>query len=593
MAICGDRSDPVAVFFGGDVPNHAAGYNHHALARTGTMIKRCSLNLLLLFLSLPVVAAEVGKDDVSAYAEQLLADNFEKDGPGAAVLVTRGDEVLFRGARGSASIELDVPLSADQVFRLGSVTKQFASAAVLKLAEQDRLSLDDTLDKFVPDYPGGNRISVRMLLNHTSGIRSYTDIPGRMTWEIQKDLSTSQLIDSFKNEKPDFAPGSDWNYNNSGYVLVGAVIESVSGMSWHAYLDQTFFKPLQMTHTGYGDETLAVIPGHVMGYTLNGENWALAHYLSMTQPHAAGSLVSSVDDLLRWNLALHTGKLLKASSYTQMTTPIGEAVAHEYGFGIGHGTLRGETIYEHGGGIFGFNTALLYMPKSRISVAVLLNFDQGKQGMAGASTLSHLLAAYAIGKPYPQKHSIPMSIDQLKSYEGVYRIDKDNVRVLRIVDGKLTSQRSGGQRYAMLPIARDDFLFEEGLARMRFERDRSDRVTAMRLLADGEGKGERVPRTREALPKERIAIALQDAAIQRVTGEYANDTLSLKISLDEGKLMAQLADRPGLELFAESQVRFFLKDVDVTLEFAQGEGAASSLTMMQAGQATILKRVEK
>jgi D-alanyl-D-alanine carboxypeptidase len=592
MAICGDRSNPVAVFLEGDSESRA-GYNHHSLARTGTMIKRCSLNLLLLLLSLPVVAAVVGKDDVSAYAEQLLADNFEKGGPGAAVLVARGDEVLFRGARGSASIELNVPLSPDQVFRLGSVTKQFASAAVLKLAEQDRLNLDDTLDKFVPNYPGGNRITVRMLLNHTSGIRSYTDIPGRMTWQIQKDLSTAQLIDSFKNEKPDFAPGGGWNYNNSGYVLVGAVIESVSGMSWHAYLDQTFFKPLQMMHTGYGDETLAVIPGHVMGYTLNGENWAVAHYLSMTQPHAAGSLVSSVDDLLRWNLALHTGKLLKASSYAQMTTPIGEAVAHDYGFGIGHGTLRGETIYEHGGGIFGFNTALLYMPKSRVSVAVLLNFDQGKQGMAGASTLSHLLAAYAIGKPYPQKHSIPMSIDELKSHEGVYRIDKDNVRVLRVVHGKLTSQRSGGQRYAMLPIARDDFLFEEGLARMRFERDRSGRVTSMRLLADGEGKGERVPRSREALPKERIAIALDDAAIQRVTGEYANGTLSLKISLDEGKLTAQLADQPGLELYAESPVRFFLKDVDVTLEFASGQGAASSLTMKQAGQATILKRVEK
>ncbi|MGH8041901.1 MAG: serine hydrolase [Rudaea sp.] len=554
---------------------------------------RLLLILLVATLVQPLFAAAPDKQAVASYTEKLLADNFAKDGPGAAVLVTRGDDVLYRGARGMASLELSVPLSANQVFRLGSLTKQFASAAVLHLIDAGKLTLDDPLSKFVPGYPNGEKITVRMLLNHTSGVRDYTDIPGRMNWEIQKDMTTAQLIDSFKNEKPDFAPGTQWSYDNSGYVLVGAVIESVTGMSWHAYLDQLFFKPLHLVHTGYGDETVAVIPGHVMGYTRNGDHWAVAHYLSMTQPHAAGSLVSNVDDLLRWNLALHGGKLLSKQRYAQMTTPSGAAVAAHYGFGIMHTTLRGQTILEHSGGIFGFNTALLYLPDSRISVAVLANFDEGTPKMSAATTLAHLLAAYAMGMPYPEKRAIPMDAVTLKAYAGVYRIDKHAVRVLRIVDGRLTSQRTGGKQNAMLPIAKDEFLYDEGLSRVRFERDAAGRISAMRLFPDDEGEGERASRTNEPLPKQRVAVDLPKASIERVVGDYRNGEISLKLSLEGNKLFAQLGDQPKFEVLAQSATLFFLKNVDVTLEFPAGDKPPRSLTLHQAAQSLKFERVAK
>lgn len=554
------------------------------------------LSLLILIaatLCQPSFAAAPAKQAVTSYAQKLLADNFAADGPGAVVLVARGDDVLYRGARGMASLELSVPLSADQVFRLGSVTKQFAAAAVLHLIDEGKLTLDDPLSKFVPGYPDGDKITVRMLLNHTSGIRDYTDIPGRMDWEIQKDMTTAQLIDSFKNEKPDFAPGTQWKYDNSGYVLVGVVIESVTGMSWHAYLYQTYFKPLHLTHTGYGDETIAVIPGHVMGYTRNGDHWAVAHYLSMTQPHAAGALVSSVDDLLRWNRALHGGKLLSKQRYAQMTTPTGAAVAEHYGFGIVHTTLRGQTVLEHGGGIFGFNTALLYLPDTQVTVAVLSNFDEGTPKMSDASTLAHRLAAYVMGKPYPEKRAIAMSASTLRSYEGVYRIDKDAVRVLRVVDGHLTSQRTGGARNAMLPIAKDEFLYDEGLSRVRVERDATGKISAMRLYPEDEGDGQLAPRTDEPLPKQRVAVDLSKAALERVVGEYRNDTMSLNLSFDGSKLVAQLDGQPRFEVLAESATRFFLKDVDATLEFPPGDAPAASMTLHQAGQSLKFERVAK
>ncbi len=247
-------------------------------------MRLATLTLLLLPVMAPHVAAKApAKADLADVAERTLAGNCDPGAPGMAVLLARGDEVLYRGACGQANLELGVPLSPDHVFRIGSVTKQFAAAAVLKLAEDGKLALSDPLAKFVPGYPGGDKVTVEMLLNHTSGIRSYTDIDAIMSGGgIMKDLTTAQLIDTFRDEKPDFAPGEGWNYNNSGYVLVGAVIEAASGKPWHAYLDEAFFKPLGMVHTRYGNEALAVIPGHVDGYTRRQDHWARAAFLSMT-----------------------------------------------------------------------------------------------------------------------------------------------------------------------------------------------------------------------------------------------------------------------------------------------------------------------
>ena len=545
---------------------------------------------LLLAAPLPVLSAPPSRADVAAYAGRVLAANNPDDAPGMAVLVARGDEVLYRAAHGAANLQLGVPLSPDHVFRLGSVTKQMAAAGVLKLAEDGKLSLDDPLAKFVPGYPGGDKVTVRMLLNHTSGIRSYTDMPGVMDGPIQKTVKTAQLIETFKNEKPDFAPGEGWHYNNSGYVLVGAVIEAASGMPWHAYLQEALFKPLGMQHTGYGNEDIAAIPGHVTGYTRAGEQWALAQYLSMTQPHAAGALVSTLDDLNKWNRALHEGKLLKADSYRAMVTPTGKAVDSGYGYGITAGTLRGKPVLQHGGGIFGFSTYLLYLPDEDITVAVLYNADSGRPGMLGTGSIANLLAAQAIGKPYPDKKAIAVDEATLKQYEGVYRLDKDAARIVRVVDGKLTSQRTGSQPYTLVPVAKDVFLFEEGFSRMVFERDGAGKVSAMRFFPEDEGAGEVVKRSDEPMPSERASVTLEKAAMERLVGKYAYQGMAMTVALDGEKLTAQLAGQPAFELFAESPTKFFLKVVEASLEFAPGDVPAASVTLRQGGQVIEFKR---
>lgn len=551
-----------------------------------------TLTLLLLPIMAPGAAAKPPANaDVARFAERALADNCDPQAPGMAVLLARGDEVLYRGACGEASLELGVPLSPDQVFRIGSVTKQFSAAAVLKLAEDGKLSLDDPLSKFVPGYPGGDKVTVRMLLNHTSGIRSYTDVPEVMSGGgIMKDLSTAQLVDSFKDQQPDFAPGADWRYNNSGYVLVGAVIEAAAGKPWHAYLDEAFFKPLGMTRTGYGNEAEAVVAGHVDGYTREGERWARAQYLSMTQPHAAGGLVSTVDDLLKWNRALHGGRVLQDASYRAMVTPVGKAADNDYGFGIATGTLRGVPQLQHGGGIFGFSSYLLYLPGEDVSVAVLYNADAGRPGMLGTGRIANLLAAQAIGRPYPEKKAIDVDEATLRGYEGVYRIDADNTRVLRVADGRLTSQRTGGIAQPLIPVAQDTFLFDEGFSRIVFERGDDGEVDAMRFFPEDEGEGEVVPRTGEPLPGARGEVALPRTALERIVGEYAYQGAVLKVFLDGDAPKAQLTGQPAFEIFAESPSTFFLKVVEATLEFAPESGAPAQVTLHQGGREMVFAR---
>lgn len=546
--------------------------------------------LAALCLSPASVLAAVPTDaEVASYAQAVSEGNCQADAPGMALLLARGDEVLFRAACGRASLELGVPLTPEHVFRIGSVTKQFAAAAVLKLVEEGKLKLTDPLSQFVPGYPKGEAVTVRMLLNHTSGIKSYTDLPGIMDGPIRQDLSTEKLIASFKDQSPDFAPGEGWSYNNSGYVLVGAVIEQVTGKPWHQYLQEAFFSPLGLQHTRYGDPVAGVIPGHVSGYTLNGERWAPAAFLSMTQPHAAGALVSTVDDLLAWNRALHGGKVIGKTQYQEMLVPA-KGAESPYGLGIEIGSLRGEKVLQHGGGIPGFSAFLMYLPDSELSAAVLYNADSGRPGMLGTGRIAQQLLAHALGKPYPEKKAVSIDPETLKDYEGVYRIDAQTTRVIRVVDGKLTSQRSGSTAFALIPIGADTFLFDDNFSRIVFERDAEGKVTAMRFFPEDEGEGERVARSDEALPAERKAITLPPAAVERLVGDYTLEGATLKIFLEDGSLRAQLTGQPAFEIYAESATSFFLTVVDATLEFAPAEGAATQVTLKQGGQEMVFKR---
>jgi D-alanyl-D-alanine carboxypeptidase len=534
--------------------------------------------------------AAASRADVARHANELLVSHYRADGPGAAVLVARGDIVLFRGARGEADADAHIPLRADSVFRIGSVTKQFTAAALLTLVEAGRVSLNDPLSLYLPDYPNGDRITLLQLLNHTSGVKTYSNLPGYAEATIRQDFTTAQLIALFKDQPPDFAPGSNWSYSNSGYALIGAVIEAVTGMPWHEYLEQRLFEPLGMRHTGYGHDP-RFANQQVPGYAYESDTIRPALPMSMTQPYAAGALVSNVDDLLIWNRALHEGRVLRNEAYTQMITPVGAAAQPGigYGFGIFSDTMRGRPMLQHGGRIFGFISTLTYLPGPDITVVVLEN-DDARNGVEESDALSRRLAAIALGEPYPEPTPIAVSAAALQDAEGVYRFDGEVTRTLRVVDGALTAQRDGRPRIVLTPIGADDFLYADGFNRIKLERDAEGRVFQARYFPIGDGAGDIGVRAAGPLPAAPVALQLPPAALERLVGEYANAEVAIVVSLDGDVLNAQIAGQPAFPLRSTSPTEFEVADTGATLVFPPGDAPPPTAVIRQGGRETTLTR---
>jgi len=542
------------------------------LLRIRLMASALAAPLLTLTLT-PLAALAQGLPDaaaVSRFAQELLdREGLDPKGPGVALLVARGDQLLVQTARGAASLELSVPLTPEQRFRLGSVTKQFGAALLLKLVDEGRASLADPLAKYLPQYPNGQAITLAMLLNHTGGMKSYTGIAGYMNNPVRRDLSTAELVKEFQDLPVDFAPGSAWAYNNSGYVLVGAVIEAITGKPWWeglSALKTPVFYP--------APERL--IPGHVSGYTRGeGGKPVPAGLISMSQPHAAGALVGDLQSLWRWNQLLHEGGFLKPDSYQRMTTPEGAAVASKYGYGLFIDSLRGERLIHHGGAIHGFNSMLQYLPAQRITVALLRNADGG----LNLDAMGRQLAAFAAGKPFPAPPAITLAPTQIKPFEGVFTKGKDS-RTLRVVDGVLTLQRNGGSTAALTPVGLARFMVKGSPAQLAFERDAAGLISGLRFFAEGDGEGEVWARSGD-LPQ-RADLALSATQKQALLGEYQSPQFRIKVYLGEqGQLLVQAPGQPVFSVKAASPRELYPTVVDATLLFEPAEGPASSATLVQ------------
>lgn len=513
------------------------------------------------------------------------------DAPGASAIVVKDGKVLYRQAYGMANVELGVPLQPDMVFRLGSITKQFTATAIMMLVEQGKVALQDPIEKYLPGYPTrGHVITVEHLLTHTSGIKSYTGIPGWMTSRIKADLTVTQLVDGFKDEPMEFAPGSLYRYNNSGYVLLGAVIEKASGESYESFITSRIFKPLGMTHSYYGSNE-PIIPRRAAGYSSDGGRVRNAQYLSMTQPYSAGSLVSNVDDLAVWDAAVGTAKLLKPESWQKMWTAykLVDGSTTGYGYGWQMATLRGHRTIEHGGGIHGFSTFGLRLPDDHAYVAVLCNSDSP---LVDPGYLAKRLAAIAIGAPYSVYSPVAVDPKILQRYAGVYQVDANTTRTVVVEDGKLFTQRSGGARLEAKPRSQTEFFYENRFGLFQFELDAAGNVVAMVAFQEEGAKPERAPRV--AATREPATVAKVDPSLyDQYAGEYElAPGFVLTVTREGDHLMTQATGQGKVEVFPSSETEFFLKVVEARITFVKGaSGKVDQLVLHQGGRDMPAKRI--
>lgn len=305
------------------------------------MLGRIGVTLGMLAFSWAALAApSTPAVPVATAAQAALESAANPLGPGVAVVILQGDTMLFRGAVGRANIELGVPLYPEQTFRIASITKMFTAATVIKLAELGKLSLDDRLSTYVADVPNGDTITLRQLLNHTAGISDKT--PNPQPGFMKRDVDTATLIDEIRKRPPAFAPGAQWAYSNGGYILLGAVIEKVTGERWYAAMTKLLLEPAQLRQISYGDNA-AVIAGRVAGDSTDEATHQVnnASFISMSIPAAAGGLVSTADDLVRWMHALVRGQIVSAKGFQQMITPVRPCPASRWHIGTAWACICG------------------------------------------------------------------------------------------------------------------------------------------------------------------------------------------------------------------------------------------------------------
>jgi D-alanyl-D-alanine carboxypeptidase len=517
--------------------------------------------------------------DFAVKADAYLKSAYPADGPGAAVIVVDDGKVVYEGGQGLADIKSKRKIDPRTVFRLGSLTKQFTASVILQLEQEGKLSLSDPLSKFLPDYPGpGAGATIAQLLNHTAGIKNYTEIRNWMlSGHRAEPVTTAQLIDVFKNEPVDFAPGTRWHYSNSGYVLLGAIIEKITGKPWYDAVERRIAKPLGLKTIRYGVEEHS-IPQMASGYSHEAGEVVPARPLHMSNPNAAGALVGSVEDFARWAEALHKGKVLGAANYARMITPtkLADGSSVPYGFAQGLGKLRGRDAISHGGETSGFDDAVTYIPSDDLFVAV---FTNSNNPAVPPSIARAKIAAMALGEPYPEftKAAVPRS--QIEPLFGVYK-DGDSQRRFFDKDGRLFTRRSGGADQEVFAAGGDRFFYgPAALAWFEVKRDPAGRhvMTMHQGPEPVTGVSTRVG----PIPAD-AAVAIPRALLERYVGSYNAEGRVAKIALSEsGSLTLQVGRQNPVALIPVSESEFRVGGMDAKVQFHSDSGSVTDFIFRQ------------
>jgi CubicO group peptidase (beta-lactamase class C family) len=562
--------------------------------------------------------AGLGAQTAAEQIEQLLSAYHAQRQFNGAALVAEGGKVLYRGGFGYANMEWEVPNTPNTKFRTGSITKQFTAALMLLLAEDGRVRLDAPVRAYLPEYPQpqGDRITIHHLLAHTSGLPNYTALP-EFREEYSRDPMSPEAIVSVTSSLPlEFEPGTRFSYSNSGYVLLGWIIETVTGQSYDRVLQARILEPLGLRDTGYDHEHEVRERGS-SGYTRTLEGYENARYLDTSIPHAAGMLYSTVDDLFTWTRALHGDGLFgDPRSRTRMLTPNLEG----YGYGI---VIRerpvgeyGRTVkvVEHSGGIFGFTSILRHFPDSGHTIALLDN-TSGDLGpiLDGITRIIH-------GEPADQpRRSIAERVFPVIEAAGV---------------------EAGLRRYRELKRARpDDYDFTPGQLLMVAQHylEEGDTATAVILLEANVEEHPELPMPRFAIgevyanagdtiraieslegaltrqpgipqmmsalrdlgvgidPALRFPVVSQPPdALDRLVGTYRVEPgITLTIKREGSWLMAQKSGEAEFRLLPQSQTLFLLHGSKIQFSFNLApDGRPKSVTVAESGQQATFPKVE-
>jgi CubicO group peptidase (beta-lactamase class C family) len=416
------------------------------------------LSILVFMLLAPVFFVSAQDPWLKQKLDSVLKKNFQPKEPGIAVLVAKKGKVVYREAFGSANLELDVPLKADMVFKIGSITKQFTATGILQLVEQGKISLQDSIQKFVPDFPSkGHTVTIEHMLTHTSGLKDFMTIDHPDIYIERHDVAPKTIIDHFKNAPLEFEPGTKYNYSNSNYALLGFIIEKASGKTYYQYMKENVLDRAGLKNTSYARES-EIVPGRVTGYTRDKGFYENTYYQTLSLGFGAGDLLSTLDDLFAWNKALMENKLVKNELQQKAFTPyrLKDSSLTTYGYGLLLDSVYGRRAIWHAGQVSGFISFELYFPAEDVYVALFTNVKSGEDQTAFSNNRFRLffeIPFYAFNNKV--EGELTVSKAKLDNYAGKYDLNGRTVLVKRKDD---MLYLEFGEAFALHPISETRFI---------------------------------------------------------------------------------------------------------------------------------------
>jgi len=420
--------------------------------------------VLLLFVFM-ATADRMLSQNISARLDTLLDAYIHASDFSGAVLVATKDGVIF---------EKD----PNTTFQIGSITKQFTAAIILQLLEQNKLSLGDSLSKYIPDYPNGNQITIEQLLTHTAGVYNYTDDDDFMKYGSMHPVSRDSMIARFKNKPLDFIPGQKFKYSNSGYFLLGYIIEKITHQTYFQVVRQRIFEPLHMNHSGF-DFTDLISPDKAVGYP-SPETKTPAPIVDSSVAFSAGAIYTTVGDLYKWDRALLNGSILSPASQQKAYTPH----LARYGYGWAVNVVDGKKAVEHGGGISGFVTNIFRIPEDKTCIIVLCNEENYAYLPKMTMDIYGVISGKHVQPPIAKK-AVTLDTVLLREYVGQYQISPTFFITISLKEGHLYGQASGQGKTEMFAEKKDFFFLKVVGVDIEFIRGADGKIEKLILHQNG------------------------------------------------------------------------------------------------------------
>lgn len=531
--------------------------------------------------------------NLDSQIDNIISSVYTSNQPGISILVAKEGKTIYKKAFGVSNLELEKVMTPKNVFEIGSITKQFTAVSILMLEEQGKLNVEDEITKYIPDYPTrGKIIKIRHLLNHTSGIKGNTPVSDKNM--AKTDMTPKELINYFKNKPMNFDPGEQFRYSNSGYILLGYIIEMVTGQSYADFIEKNIFEKLDM-NSSYVGNPKNPIKDSAFGYKHDQGNYVDADYLNLTIPYAAGAIMSTVDDLLKWQNAISANTLIKKTSLEKAINPSslnnGKKIPYGYGWRIGN--LNGSPVIAHNGGTYGYTATGIFLPNENIYVIALSNCNCKK--VQNVSRVAVKVAAIAIGKPiFDINNAITLSDNELKKWIGAYQFNGNIIRHISMNDNYLYSFREGegSRKYKLYPMKEDMFVFDDGKISYKFSITKDGLKQIVMKLNGEEYLGQLIDK---APPIEEIPRKVSSNILKKYSGKYeVKPNINITITINDNTIfLLAPGQTQKIELLANQDDHFSLKDIPAQIIFNSNErGGIESLILKQNGQQVLAKKIE-